>query len=172
MAPRKSTRKPSPDALLAEVKGFAASKTYEFEDYLPVVHELQTKGFSYADIAAFLEKKLGITVARGQVYRAYRRWLEDQQRAVEEAAEMAEREANEPPEENGDVHGLDKMLHDGAIEVLNLLEEINPKSKPPCLHEGILARASIMLERERADDQAAASSDEKLRAEKRGAGAP
>ena len=66
---------PSPTELLNEVRKQPVARTYAFEDYLESVHELKSKGHSYAAIASFLGKRLGIAVSRGQVYRAYQLWL-------------------------------------------------------------------------------------------------
>jgi hypothetical protein len=44
--PAKSRKKPTPDELLAEVKGKESAKTYEFEDYLEVVDQLVQKDYS------------------------------------------------------------------------------------------------------------------------------
>ena len=50
MSPRK--KRPTPEQLLAEVKGKEAARTYEFEDYLEVVHELVQKEHRHSIVRA------------------------------------------------------------------------------------------------------------------------
>jgi hypothetical protein len=87
MNPKNKARTPSPRELLAEVKSRPAARTYAFEDYLEVIHELKMKGESYAEIADFLAKRLGMEIKRGQVYRAYQLWLEDRAGQEQPAAD-------------------------------------------------------------------------------------
>jgi hypothetical protein len=93
MATKIKKKKPSPAELLAEVRGRGPAKTYEFEDYIEVVQEMQAKNFSYANIAQFLSERLGYTITRGQVYRAYQTWLEGMKEAEREQEEQEQVES-------------------------------------------------------------------------------
>ena len=97
MNSRNNAKTPSPRELLAEVKSRPAARTYAFEDYLEVIHELKTKGDSYADIAGFLAKRLGMEIKRGQVYRAYQLWLGDRMGHGQPTADGREHEERSEP---------------------------------------------------------------------------
>ena len=58
-------------------------------DCVPVIVALKDKGYSFVEIAAYLSKKIGNPVKRGNVYRVYRDHL----------AEEEMREANHEPDE-------------------------------------------------------------------------
>lgn len=153
----KSKRKPSPEDLLAEVRGIESAKTYEFEEYLEVVHELQQKDYSYAKIAEFLKERLGIEVSRGQVYRAYQMWLEE--RSAVEEQEFADAQ---PPDDFQD--RFDRELEERAKQLIEEMQEQEAHSggEPWNDAELILGRAHAILkaqreERERAEHEAEAA---------------
>jgi len=101
MTAKSKKNKPSPEELLSEVKGRPRDKTYEFEDYVEVIHEMKSKDFSYARIAAYLSERLGYDITRGQVYRAYQLWCEMKDEEAREEAER-KREAEEAAMPTGD----------------------------------------------------------------------
>ncbi len=177
-------RKPSPEELLAEVKGLKPASTYEFDEYLDVVNELKNKDHSYADIAEFLTEKLGIAVTRGQVYRAHMMWLEmqeemerqedearrareEQEKEEEEARraqeEMEEPEFPEPPEV------LDKdevKRREMADDVVKFLIEKYPHDSFVGEYADILKLALAHMDFETRDELAAADEDNRLKARK------
>ena len=168
MSPRK--KKPTPDELLAEVKGKEPAKTYEFEDYIEVVHELVQKEYSYAKIAAFLVEKLGMEISRGQVYRAYQIWLQAQQYAEdqERQAEEYECELVEDGSEPVFVQQMNAFRREAANEILQRLkekfrEELN---QFPVTSEDILRTALQTIEETRRDEAEAEEADRKKEAEK------
>ena len=166
MAP-KQKKKPTPEELLVEVEGQQAAKTYEFEDYLPVIHALKQKGHSYSDIAEFIKERLGITASRGQVYRAYQIWLQEASLAEEGIAQQEDfgpaREFEDEIEEKVQAH---------AEDLIDSLREKFPDdpNEPWNDADVIIHRASAILterrEAEQAADAAAAEADEQLAAKK------
>jgi hypothetical protein len=163
----KAKRKPTPEELLVEVEGQGAAKTYEFEDYLSVIHALQQKGHSYADIAEYLKDRLGIIASRGQVYRAYQIWLQECSNADEG---MEEQERNAPPVSIEDEY--EENIHKNAVDLIAQLSEqySEVSSEPWNDPESIIHRASkILMERreiEKASDDAAAEADKQLNSKK------
>jgi hypothetical protein len=155
----KSKKKPTPDELLLEVKGQKAAKTYEFDDYLPVVDELQKKDYSYAQIAEFLETRLGIKVSRGQVYRAYQMWLEAmeevelQQREEAELAMETEYEGPEPQD-------LQEAAFSNAVgDVLKYVHDKYPDSSLSGGRLALLKRCVGILDYENRDEHEAEEAD-------------
>ena len=166
----KSKKKPTPEELLAEVKGKESAKTYEFWDYIEVVDELVKKDYSYAKIAEFLADKLGIEINRGQVYRAYQMWLAEQQRVEEEArhAEEYEHERADKGAEPDFVQQMNAFRREAADEILQRLkekfrEELN---QFPVTSEDILRTALQTIEESRRDDAEAEEADRKKEVEK------
>ena len=91
------------------------ARDFPVEDYIEAILKLHARGHSYADMAAFLNEKLAAVlgrkkITRGQVYRVYQQWLEQQDPfkdtlsvthiSDEEAALKAELsdKKNKPPE--------------------------------------------------------------------------
>ena len=142
----KLKKKPTPEELLVEVKGQEAAKTYEFEDYLPVVDALQKKGHSYADIAKIIQERLGITASRGQVYRAYQIWLEESRQA-EEGIAQEERYAPEPTFQEEYEH----RLYESAVALIDELRDRHAQgsNEPWTDPETLLGRAHGILAEER-----------------------
>ncbi len=162
----KTKKKPTPEELLIEVQGQAAAKTYEFEDYLPVIHALQQKGHSYADIAEFIKDRLGISASRGQIYRAYQIWLADQSFTDED---VAEEERFTPPQTFEDE--IAERVNQNAVQLIETLEEQTSRSDEPWDDAAFIIHraAEILTERREAElaaEQAAADSDKKLDAKK------
>jgi hypothetical protein len=59
------------------------ARDFPVGDYIEAIRKLQARGYSYADIALFLNEKLAAMlgqrkITRGQVYRVYQQWLERQ----------------------------------------------------------------------------------------------
>ena len=163
----KAKKKPTPEELLVELEGQAAAKTYEFDDYLPVIDAMQRKGYSYAKIADFLKERLGITASRGQVYRAYQIWLQEATRA-EEGMAYEEQFVPEPtPQEE-----YDEKLEKNARGLIARLqeEEVELDGAPWNEAHAILRRAVKILDDkqavEMAADEAAAAADKQLDARK------
>ncbi len=163
MAP-KTKKPPTPDELLAEVRGRGAAKTYAFQDYIEVVDHMNSNGYSYAKIAEFLTEKLGYGISRGQVYRAHQIWLED----------MAERAqvAAEDPDLPGDVEAEDE--YDFVIRKLakEMLEHAEARAieqgYPAEFGEHAIERAAGQIEainRQRRADEAAADEADRSREE-------
>ncbi len=153
---------PSPEELLSEVRGKKAARTYEFEDYIEVVDELQRKDYSYAKIAEFLAERLGIEVSRGQVYRAYQIWLEEKEREAE-AARDERLEQLEPSESKLD---SDEMAIEQAIAgVLGYLTKEFPEGVY-FGHDVILQAALLRVEVRRADERKADEEDQRKAAAK------
>jgi hypothetical protein len=166
MAP-KTKKKPTPEELLVEIQGQEAAKTYEFEDYLPVIHALQQKGHSYADIAQYIKERLGIIASRGQVYRAYQIWLAEQARAEEGIAQM---EDLVPPRDFEDE--IAEKVEAKALNLIQMLDEqlSGAANEPWNDPEVIIHRASAIIteryEIEKAAEAEAAAADEKTAAKK------
>jgi len=162
----KSKKKPSPAELLAEVKGQKPAKTYEFDDYLEVVDELKRKENSYADIATFLAQKLGISVTRGQVYRAHCMWLEVKEQVEREEAEarhyadMEEREPELPELEDPTEAALGKI----ASDIVGYLRDKYPRSSLPgeTDYPDVLKRALAMQDLAARDEFMAEEEDKRL----------
>ena len=60
-----------------------AVRDFPLEDYIEAIRKLHARGYSYAHMAAFLNEKLAAVlghkkITRGQVYRVYQQWLEQQ----------------------------------------------------------------------------------------------
>jgi hypothetical protein len=164
MPPKK--KRLTPEELLVQIQGEEAAKTYEFEDYLPVIHVLYTeKGHSYSDIAKFVEERLGITASRGQVYRAYQMWLAKKN---ETDADRASAEAYDESRPEYEVR-----VDEEANKLLDFLsDEFAGRGNAPWDdHEIIVARAAeILVARQQAADAAeveAGEADEKRDFEKR-----
>ena len=163
----KSKKKPSPADLLAEVKGQKPAKTYEFDDYIEVVDELHRKDYSYADIAKFLAERLGISVTRGQVYRAHNLWLEDKEAQAEaeaEAQRFADEEGTEPPEtmDEGAV-----AMNRAAGAVLKFLLGEYPDGSLPESHAEVLKLAMTFLDEDARNEYLAAEEDKRLALQKK-----
>lgn len=59
------------------------ARNFAVEEYTDAICKLRTRGYSYADTATWLTEKLaqklgGRKITRGQVYRVYQQWLEEQ----------------------------------------------------------------------------------------------
>lgn len=57
------------------------ARNFAVEEYIDAIRKLQSRGYSYAQIAAWLNEQLaeklqGQKIQRGQVYRVYQQWLE------------------------------------------------------------------------------------------------
>jgi len=169
-------RKPSPAQLLAEVKGKEPAKTYEFEDYLQVIHELVEKDYSYAKIAAFLAGKLGMEISRGQVYRAYQIWSDEQERSAEEARQAEEyliqqaEDGPEPDVEDGpdDADKMNAFWDRAAADIRTYLKK---KYAKECKDLGlpeefVLRRALEPYEQARRDEAEAEEADRQKEAAK------
>lgn len=154
----KTKKKPTPHELLAEVKGKGEAKTYQFEDYIEVIDEMQKKDYSYAQIAQFLQDRLGIAVNRGQVYRAYQLWLEFKEQEERERAE-AEEEARrqgyldeEPPSEE---ELKERAIASAAGDVIRYVADTYSGEKKPGTVLEIIERARLILdENARAEHEA------------------
>lgn len=172
-AKARSKPKPTPEELLVEVQGQEAAKTYEFEDYLPVIHALQQKGHSYAEIAGFIKDRLGITASRGQVYRAYQIWLAES-RLAEEG--MAQEEHMMPPPSFQDEY--EQRLQEAANELIEELRDRQSRGSNEPWHdpEALLARAHDTMEQERRiaekAETEAAEADKQIEAKKGKKNAP
>ena len=165
----KLKKKPSPEDLLAEVQGQQPTKTYEFEDYLPVIHALQQKGYSYAGIAEYIKERLGFIASRGQVYRAYQSWLAEQSRMAETAFE-------EQPDAKPktDQEEYDERLRESAVRLIESMQierdrpgGIAPWDEPDDI---IVEAAAIITERHKAEvasENAASEADKQIEAKKR-----
>ena len=129
--------------MLAEITGQQAPKTYAFEDYLPVAHEMQEKGFSYADIAKFLGERLSMTISRGQIYRAYQIWLTDRDEAAEHD-EIGRRDDGEPYTIDDEIQ---EKLTENAREVIDMLTQ-RASNAPYDDPHSILTTAVNTLEQE------------------------
>jgi hypothetical protein len=145
---------PSARELLAEVKSRPASKTYAFEDYLEVVHELKTKGESYADIAAFLAKRLGIEIKRGQVYRAYQLWLGEGAGKAQPAAESRVRKAPDRPAPEEELTPRSEAR--AVDQLVSILDEKFSRGLP---HRALLRRALGVIEEREARERTAQEGD-------------
>jgi hypothetical protein len=156
MASSKRNR-PTPEELLVEVKGKNAAKTYEFDEYIDVIDELHRKDYSFADIAEFLGTRLGISVNRGQVYRAHRMWLNEKNRAELNALEAMENlEDEEVGSEIGSANGgdVEKVSH----EVIGLIE-VYIKTHPRTDFSKVFERAASLLQSKKVDEDAADEAD-------------
>jgi hypothetical protein len=148
---------PTPEQLLLEVQGKGAAKTYEFDEYIEVVDELHRKDYSFADIADYLEKRLGISVNRGQVYRAHRIWLNEKSRAELDALEAMENE--EDQEEGAEIGSAYAEVTEGAAhEIIGLLD-IFIKSHPGTDYSKVFKRVLSLLESRKLDEGAADEAD-------------
>jgi len=149
----KSKKIPTPEELLTEIQGQPAAKAYAFADYLPVLHAMQQKGFSYADMSEFLKKRLGFVASRGQVYRAYQAWLEEQRQSGESDFEP------EPTFQNE----YDEKVYQRAQELIDELQERDNANEPWDSPRAILREAVRILEdrdaSEKAAEEAAANAD-------------
>ena len=186
----KNKRKPSPKELLEEVRTFKPARTYEFDEYLDVVHELKNKDHSYADIAAFLTEKLGIAITRGQVYRAHMLWLELQEeikRRDDEERRQSEEEARdevqasredddrfgepedeladepEPPQE---LDEDERVRREIADDVLKYLMGKYPHSAFTGEYSDILKFALAKMDSETRDELVAKAEDQRLESRK------
>lgn len=59
------------------------TRDFPLATYIEAIRKLHARGHSYADMAVFLNEKLaavlgGKKITRGQVYRVYQQWLEEQ----------------------------------------------------------------------------------------------
>lgn len=91
------------------------ARNFPVEDYIEAISKLHARGYSYADIADFLNEKLadrleGKKITRGQVYRVY------QQAAVK----------NDPMSE---FLGINHITDEQA-ETIAEAEDKKPKAKP------------------------------------------
>jgi hypothetical protein len=145
---------PSARQLLAEVRSRPAAKTYAFEDYLEVIHELKTKGESYADIAGFLAKRLGIEIKRGQVYRAYQLWLEGGAGKAQPAAESRARKAPDKPDSEEELTPKSEAL--AVDQLVSILDERFSSGLP---HRALLRRALGVIEEREARERMAQEGD-------------
>ncbi len=150
---------PTPDELLAEVRGIEVAKTYPFDEYAPVIHELQQKGYSYAKIAEFLQERIGMKMSRGQVYRAYQLWL-------------ATRDTDEPvvDVELGPENEHERILQDGAEHLReHMVNWAMHSGYPEDFGEDAICYAADQIRAEAAQQQAderAAEEADKAREEK------
>jgi hypothetical protein len=145
---------PSPRELLTEVKSRPAAKTYPFEDYLEAIHELKTKGESYAGIAGFLAKRLGMEIKRGQVYRAYQLWLGEE---AGKAAPAAESRVRKAPERRASEEELTPRTEAQAVDQLvSILDEKFSRGLP---HRALLRRALGVIEEREAHERMAQEGD-------------
>jgi hypothetical protein len=172
MATKTKKKKPSPGELLAEVKGRPAAKTYEFEDYVEVIDEMQRKDFSYAKIAIFLSERLEYPITRGQVYRAHQLWLEakryaEEQEREEEAAEAAYR-AEHPdedsvsafdPAEMSEEARQEHLLSQAVGDVAGYVVKKYPEGSIPGSHRDLVKRVLGLFDSEVQDDLAAERAD-------------
>lgn len=169
----RSKKRPSPIQLLAEVQGVKPAKTYEFDDYLEVVHELKGKDYSYADIAKFLADKLGISVTRGQVYRAHGLWLEvrhEAEKQAEEEAYLRSLDAENDVVVDTDTEELAQRLqNEAAVDLLSYIRKKYPEGSLPVDEAGLLKRALAFVDSETRDEQGAAEEDRRLAERKGGA---
>jgi hypothetical protein len=94
------------------------ARNFPVEDYIEAVCKLQARGYSYAEIADFLNEQLAVMlgpkkITRGQVYRVYQQWLELQDpfkegmsvthiddQDAEAKAEVSDKKSRKPTEEN------------------------------------------------------------------------
>lgn len=163
MAPKAKKKKPSPDELLAEVRGRGPAKTYEFEDYIEVIHEMQDKNFSYAKIAEFLSERLGYSIARGQVYRAYQTWLEvraeveKEQAEAEHLASLDDRTDFDP--EDHLWREREEKLSQATGALIRFLLGTYPEGSLPGTHLDVLKRAVAFYDEKARDDFAAEQAD-------------
>ena len=170
MAP-KTKKKPSPEDLLVEVKGQSAAKTYEFEDYIQVIDELQRKEHSYSDIAEFLKDRVGISASRGQVYRALQLWRAKQEELANDATEF------QPEGEQGDGDPASIALvfeRDAGRKLLaDLADEYRGDEVPDMVSiAGILREAVKIQQQAAADENAAETADEKQKPKTEGKNGP
>jgi len=167
-------KKPSPGELLAEVKGQPAVRTYEFDDYVEVIHEMQSKGFSYAKIAEFLTEKLGYAITRGQVYRAYQLWAqvqEEEQRQKEEAehyeamwrAQHGEAPDDMEPEDEA-AKAAQVAETNAAVDVLKYVREKHPEYSLGCSHVHLFQRVIAFLDFDARNEFEAAEADKRREA--------
>lgn len=175
MVTKVKKKKPSPGELLAEVKGRPAAKTYEFEDYVEVIDEMQRKDFSYAKIAKFLSERLEYPITRGQVYRAHQLWLEakrydEEQEREEEAAEAAYR-AEHPdedsvptfdPVEMSEEAKQERLLSRAVGDVAGYVVKNFPEGSIPGSHRDLVRRVLGLFDAEVQDDLAAERADKCL----------
>ena len=104
------------------------------------------KVISYADIAKFIQERLGITASRGQVYRAYQIWLEESRQA-EEGIAQEERYAPEPTFQEEYEH----RLYESAVALIDELRDRHAQgsNEPWTDPETLLGRAHGILAEER-----------------------
>jgi hypothetical protein len=94
------------------------ARDFPVEDYIEAIRKMQARGYSYAEIAAFLNEQLAAMlghrkITRGQVYRVYQQWLQLQDpfnesmsvthigdEDAEVKAEIADKKPRKPDEEN------------------------------------------------------------------------
>lgn len=162
MAPKtqKPKKKPTPSEFLANVRGESRAKTYEFDDYIEAVDELiERKGYSYADVAAYLAEKLGIAVTRGQVYRAHGLWTKMKEEDEEERrnSAMADEEGFRSPEEEEQ----QKLMNQAATKVVRFVEDSFPRESPLGNHAEILKLALAFVDADTRDELNAAMSDKR-----------
>ena len=164
--PPKTKKKPSPEQLLAEVKGLKPAKTYAFDDYVEVIDELHRKDYSYADIAKTLSEKLGIPVARGQAYRAHMLWKADVRRIEEQEAEEQRQHEEMIAQEAHDQESYEGAVQDASYEaardVLKYIGEKYPPDKCLAKQLDILKAALAMVAPEIGDELSAAEEDGQL----------
>jgi hypothetical protein len=155
--------KPSPFELLEEITQQGTAKTYQFEDYLEVIDQMHKKDFSYAKIADFLTQRLGYSVTRGQVYRAYNQWLELKEMEEEKAElERLAADFDEPdfdPEEDQE----NQKLNEAAATVLKFILDKYPAGSVPGDALGIAKRIVIYLDEDARADFQAGESDKQNR---------
>jgi hypothetical protein len=150
----KSKKIPTPDEVLAEVLGKQPEKTYPFEDYLPAVHQMQNKGFSYAKIADFLGERLEMKISRGQIYRAYQTWL------INRSDEPDEREPDMPEDRDE----YEEMLAEAVRELRQKAEErFQAPHYPENFGDDVICAAADRIravhEQQQADERAAEEAD-------------
>ena len=93
------------------------ARSFPVENYIEAIRKLQTRGYSYAEIADFLNEQLASMlgpqkITRGQVYRVYQQWLELQDplkethsvthiadEDAEAKAELSDKKSRKPAEE-------------------------------------------------------------------------
>jgi len=111
-----------PDALALKADAMpwkTTAKDFPLESYVEAIHKLRTRGYSYAEIATWLNEQLakelaGKKIRRGQVYRVYQQWLQLQENeswghiggvreiSEEDAEKEAEISDKKPLEPNGE----------------------------------------------------------------------
>jgi len=166
MTPRKKKKRPSPDELLAEIRGKAPAKTYAFGDYMEAIDAMQKKGFSYAKTAEFLSERLGYPITRGQVYRAYQLWLEVQRQHEEDQARNESLAKQSPfdfdPEEY-EQEKAERAMTAAAEDLLRYALDKYPQGSLPCETKDVFKRVVAMFDEDVRNDFAAEQADKQLK---------